>query len=155
MPDYDTIPHLSEMTSAALRVLDNDPNGFFLMVEGGKIDWAAHDNILELTVFETLEFDRAFRAAMSWAEDREDTLIVVTADHECGGLKVVKNNRRGFMPEVFWGSKDHSGANVPIYAAGQGAREFVGTIDNTDIFKILMNLTSDSSVATSQQEQQD
>ena len=153
VPNYDTVPHLSEMTSAALRALDNDPNGFFLMVEGGKIDWAAHDNIIEFTVFETLEFDRAFRVVMDWAQDREDTLIVVTSDHECGGLKVVKNNRRGFMPEVFWGSKEHTGANVPIYAAGEGAGEFVGVIDNTDIFKIIVNLTSESPVPAPQQEQ--
>ena len=153
VPNYDTVPHLSEMTSAALRVLDNDPNGFFLMVEGGKIDWAAHDNIIEFTVFETLEFDRAFRVVMDWAQDREDTLIVVTSDHECGGLKVVKNNRRGFMPEVFWGSKEHTGANVPVYAAGEGTGKFVGIIDNTDIFKIIVNLTSESPVPTLQQEQ--
>jgi len=108
------------------------------------IDWAAHDNIIELNVFETLEFDRAFRAVMDWAQEREDTLIVVTADHECGGLKVVKSNRRGFMPEVFWGTKEHTGVNVPIYVVGEGAREFVGVIDNTDIFKIIMNMTSES-----------
>ena len=141
VPNYDTIPHLSEMTSAALIVLDNDPNGFFLMVEGGKIDWAAHDNIIEDSVFETLEFDRAFQVVMNWAKDRDDTLIVVTADHECGGLWVVKSNRRGSMPDVFWGSEDHTGANVPVYAAGEGAAEFTGVIDNTDIFKILMKLT--------------
>ncbi len=151
VPNYDTIPHLSEMTTAALVVLDNDPNGFFLMVEGGKIDWAGHDNIIEHSVFETLEFDRAFRAVMKWVKDRDDTLIVVTADHECGGLKVVKGNRRGTMPDVFWGSDDHSGANVPVYATGQGAQEFVGVTDNTDIFKIFMKLTGNSSVTASEQ----
>jgi len=143
VPNYDTIPHLSEMTSAALIVLDNDPNGFFLMVEGGKIDWAGHDNIIEHSIFETLEFDRAFRRVMDWAKDRDETLIVVTSDHECGGLWVVKNNRRGFMPEVFWGSTKHTGANVPIYVVGQGAEEFVGVIDNTDIFKIIVKLTKE------------
>jgi alkaline phosphatase len=141
IPNYDVIPHLSEMTSAALCVLDNDPDGFFLMVEGGKIDWAGHDNIIEHSVFETLEFDRAFRRVMDWLEDRDDTLIVVTADHECGGLWVVKNNRKGFMPEVFWGSTNHTGINVPIYAVGQGAKEFAGVIDNTDLCKIIMKLT--------------
>jgi len=67
----------------------------------------------------------------------------VTADHECGGLWVVKNNRRGSMPDVFWGSKKHTGVNVPIYAVGQGAKEFIGVIDNTDIFKIIMKLTEE------------
>ncbi len=143
MPNYNTIPHLSEMVSSALTVLDNDPNGFFMLVEGGKIDWAAHDNIIEQSVFETLEFDRAFRTVMEWAKDRDDTLVVVTADHECGGLKVVKGNRRGYMPDVFWGSGSHTGANVPIYATGQGAKEFTGVIDNTDIFNIIMKLTNE------------
>jgi alkaline phosphatase len=156
--DYDTVPHLSEMTSAALRALDNDPNGFFLMVEGGQIDKAAHKNVIERDIFETLEFDRAFRAVMTWAKDREGTLIVVTADHECGGLRVVKNRGRGSMPDVFWNSrynsvKDHTGENVPVYAVGEGAENFVGVIDNTDIFKILMKLASAKLAAVPQQVQ--
>ncbi len=141
VPTYDVVPHLSEMTSAALCVLDNDPDGFFLMVEGGKIDWAGHNNIIEYSIFDTLEFDRAFHVVMDWVEDRDDTLIIVTADHECGGLWVVKNKGKGFMPEVFWGSTNHTGINVPIYAVGQGAKEFAGVIDNTDLFKIIMKLT--------------
>jgi len=143
---YETAPHLSEMTSAALKVLDNDPDGFFLMIEGGKIDWAGHDNILEQNIFETLEFDRAFKRVMYWAKDRDDTIIIVTADHECGGLKVIKGYGRGIMPEVFWGTEAHTGVNVPIYAFGQGAEEFAGVIDNTDIYKICMKLTSESPV---------
>jgi alkaline phosphatase len=138
---YDAVPHLSEMTAAALSVLDNDPDGFFLMVEGGKIDWAGHNNVIEHNVFETLEFAKAFQAVLNWAESRDETLILVTADHECGGLTVVKNRGKGFMPAVFWGSKSHTGANVPIYATGQGAEEFVGVIDNTEIATIIMKLT--------------
>jgi alkaline phosphatase len=155
--DYDTVPHLSEMASSALRVLDNDPNGFFLMVEGGQIDKAAHKNIIERDVFETLEFDRAFRAVMKWAKDRDDTLIVVTADHECGGLRVLKNRGRGSMPDVFWNTrynsvKDHTGENVPIYVVGEGAKNFVGVIDNTDIFKIIMELMGNAPVDDSEQQ---
>lgn len=154
--DYDTIPHLSEMTSAALSVLDNDSDGFFLMVEGGKIDKAAHDNIIERNIFETLEFNRAFRVVMNWAKDRDDTIIIVTADHETGGLRIVNGRKRGFMPEVFWKSsynsvKDHTGANVPVYAIGEGAENFVGVIDNTDIFKIIMKLTGNAPDASSEQ----
>jgi alkaline phosphatase len=141
IPSYDTIPHLSEMTAAALNMLDNDANGFFLMVEGGKIDEAEHDNLIRFSVFETLEFANAFQVVLDWAGSRDDTLIIVTADHECGGLVVKKNRRKGFMPEVLWSSEDHTGANVPIYAVGVGAREFVGVIDNTQIFTIIMKLT--------------
>jgi alkaline phosphatase len=66
----------------------------------------------------------------------------VTADHECGGLDVVKNNGRGEWPEVSWGSKGHTNVTVPVYAAGAGAKEFAGKMDNTDIFakmKAFMN----------------
>jgi len=140
-PGYNAVPHLSEMTAAALSLLENDPDGFFLMVEGGKIDWACHDNIIEHCVFNTLEFDKAFQVVLNWAEDRDDTLILVTADHECGGLTVVKNRGKGFMPAVFWGSTDHTGANVPVYATGQGAEEFVGVIDNTELFTIIVELS--------------
>jgi alkaline phosphatase len=150
MPSYDTIPHLSEMTEAALSILNNDPNGFFLMVEGGKIDKAGHNNIIEDNVFETLEFTRAFLVALNWAQNRNDTLIIVTADHECGGLMVVKTPRKpvteprtGFMPEVFWGSLSrwHTGVNVPVYAIGPGAEEFVGVVDNTKIFTVIKKIT--------------
>jgi alkaline phosphatase len=140
-PSYDAVPHLSEMTSAAISLLGNDPDGFFLMVEGGKIDWACHDNVIEHCVFNTLEFDKAFQVVLNWAEDRDDTLILVTADHECGGLWVVKNRGKGFMPEVFWGSTKHTGANVPVYATGPGAEEFVGVIDNTELFTIILELS--------------
>jgi alkaline phosphatase len=140
-PCYDAVPHLSEMTSAALSLLGNDTDGFFLMVEGGKIDWACHDNIIEHCVFNTLEFDKAFQVVLNWAGDRDDTLILVTADHECGGLRVVKNRGKGFMPQVFWGSTDHTGANVPVYAIGYGAEEFVGVIDNTELFTIIVELS--------------
>jgi alkaline phosphatase len=72
------------------------------------------------------------------------------------GLKVVNNRGKGSMPEVLWSSrynsvKDHTGVNVPIYATGQGAREFTGVIDNTDIFKIIMKLTGNTSIAASEQ----
>jgi alkaline phosphatase len=140
-PGYDEVPHLSEMTAASLSLLGNDPDGFFLMVEGGKIDWACHDNIIEHCVFNTLEFDKAFQVVLNWADDQDDTLILVTADHECGGLRVVKNRGKGFMPEVFWGSTKHTGANVPVYAIGLGAEKFVGVIDNTELFTIILELS--------------
>jgi alkaline phosphatase len=97
------LPHLSEMTYIALRILDNDPDGFFLMVEGGLIDKASHNYDyspyrLERTVHETVEFDNAVQEAIDWAAGRTDTLILVTADHETGGLVVLVDNGAGKLP---------------------------------------------------------
>ena len=134
---YETAPHLSEMTRAALRLLERGPSGFFLMIEGGAIDWACHDNCIERCVGETLEFDRAFQAVMDWAKGRTDTLVIVTADHETGGLKVVAGRGKGAMPEVAWSSGGHTPAAVPVYAWGPGADRLKGAIDNTALFGVM------------------
>lgn len=132
-------PHLSEMARAALAILERDPDGFFLMVEGGKIDHACHSNDLVRAVKETIEFANAVQAAYEWAKDRDDTLILVTADHETGGLSVKKNQGAGKLPEVAWSSKDHTGANVSLYAWGPGSERISGTVDNTQIYEILVD----------------
>lgn len=131
---YDRIPHLAELTREALAILSQDPDGFFLMVEGGRIDHAGHGNDLAANVMETLAFDDAVAAVYAWAAGRDDTLIVVTADHETGGLHVVKSSGWGQLPEVTWTSGDHSGANVPVYAWGAGSDRFDGTMQNTEIY---------------------
>ncbi len=143
--EYDGIgnlPHLSEMTEIALKVLDNDPDGFFLMVEGGKIDWAGHGNDLERNIFETIEFANSVTAALQWAKDRNDTLIIVTADHETGGLKVIESNGKGKFPKVTWSTGGHTGVPVGVYAWGAGAEKFQANIDNTDIPKMILSKKS-------------
>lgn len=132
------LPHLSQMAERALRILDNDPDGFFLMIEGGKIDWACHDNHLPRAIGEVIEFERAVRVVLNWAKGREDTLIIVTADHETGGLKIVKNNGVGNYPTVRWSTKGHSSVKVPVYAWGVHAQRFSGSMDNTDIHKYIL-----------------
>ena len=133
---YDTLPHLSEMAAAALGLLQDDPDGMFLMVEGGRIDHAAHDNNIQRNVFETLEFENAVQTVFDWAAGRDDTLILVTADHETGGLSVLQDNGIGEFPTVSWSTDNHTGANVPLYAWGVNAELASGTLDNTDIFTI-------------------
>ena len=133
---YESCPHLSEMTAAALDVLDRDADGFFLMVEGGAIDWAGHGNSIERLVYETIEFSRAFDVVREFADGRDDTLVIVTADHETGDLTVIKGRGKGFFPQVFWGSGGHTGVNVPVYAFGPNADLFTGVHDNTFIFEV-------------------
>lgn len=134
---YNRLPHLSEMTSAALELLAAGENGFFLMVEGGRIDHAGHSNDLQNIIVETVEFDSTVKAVLEWARGRDDTLILVTADHETGGLHVMDDPGQGRWPNVEWSSKNHTGVRVPIYAWGVGAQAVEGDIDNTDIFTIL------------------
>jgi alkaline phosphatase len=107
------------------------------MIEGGTIDWAGHDNCIERNVAETLEFDRTCRLVLDWAARRDDTLVLITADHECGGLRVVGGRGKGKMPEVVWRSKGHTDVPVPVYAFGPGAERLRGDIDNTDLFPVM------------------
>ena len=131
------LPHLSQMTVAALNILDNDPEGFFLMVEGGRIDHACHEKDIAKAIHETVEFSRAVEAVMSWAAGRDDTLILVTADHETGGLQLQGVAGRGEMPTAKWQTSEHTAQNVPVYAWGFGAAAVTGVLDNTDIFHIM------------------
>jgi len=133
---YATLPHLSEMTAVALDILDNDADGYFLMVEGGRIDQACHANDIADTVSETVEFAAAVQKAIDWAAGHTDTLIIVTADHETGGLVVKINNGRGNFPQVEWSTNDHTAVNVPIYAWGPNAEKIKGIMDNTVLFEL-------------------
>ena len=130
-------PRLSEMTQVALQIMGDPPGGFFLMVEGGRIDPACHANDISRAVSETIEFSNAVAEAIQWSKGRTDTLIVVTADHETGGLRVLKNNGAGVVPTVSWGSADHTSLNVPVYAWGPNADSISGTHENTHIFTVI------------------
>lgn len=141
-------PHLSEMVAKAIEVLDRDPDGFFLMVEGARIDHAGHDNQLERMVHETLQFAAALQVAVEWAANRTDTLIIVTADHETGGLKVVEDNGAGRYPSVTWSTTGHTAVNVPLYAWGVNAQLISGIMDNTDMFEVCTADTAASRVAS-------
>lgn len=81
-----TYPTLSEMTEKALAVLEEDPDGFFLMVEAGQIDWAGHANDAGTLLHEMLRLDRALNVIFKWLKNRNDTILLVTADHETGGF---------------------------------------------------------------------
>ena len=131
------LPDLATMTRAALAILDNNPEGFFLMVEGGLIDDSCHFHRIDRAVTEVAGFDRAVGEVLAWADGRADTLVIVTADHETGGLEVVAGNGPGQPPEVTWTSTYHTAADVPIYSQGVNARYLTGTVDNADLFGLM------------------
>ena len=134
--DMQDMPHLSEMTATALDVLDNDPDGLFLMVEGGRIDHAGHNHLIEELCGEVVEFDNTVRTVIEWAAGRDDTLVIITADHETGGLSIRRPRDAGSAPRVNWSTGYHTDVNVPVFAWGVGAELVEGVIDNTDIFTI-------------------
>ncbi|MDH7573958.1 MAG: alkaline phosphatase, partial [Clostridia bacterium] len=81
-------PSLAEMTRKAIEVLSRDPEGFFLMVEGSKIDWAAHANDPIGVISDTLAFDAAVRAALDFAKRDGRTVVIVVPDHGNGGISI-------------------------------------------------------------------
>jgi alkaline phosphatase len=132
-------PSLAEMTGKAIDVLSQDKEGFFLMVEGGQIDWRCHDNDLVGAAKQTLDFDTAVGKALDFARKHRDTLVIVTADHETGGLSLVYPDE-GMRIKAKWTTTGHSGCNVPLLAYGPGAGLFTGILDNTDIPKKIARL---------------
>jgi alkaline phosphatase len=127
-------PSLAEMTEKAIQVLSTNRDGFFLMVEGGQIDWRCHDNDKVGTVKQVLQFDLAVGKALEYARKHGDTLVIVTADHETGGLAITGSD------SVAWCSKGHTGVPVPLFAYGPGANFFSGVLDNTDVPKKIASL---------------
>ncbi|MBS4013302.1 MAG: alkaline phosphatase [Bacteroidetes bacterium] len=144
-PFNENVPQLKEMTQATLSILSKNKNGFFAMIEGGTIDWASHDNYSQRTIEEQIEFNNAIKAAVEWVEKYsswEETLIIVTADHECGYLtgpshpqivnSKVKNTGKGNLPLMKWNSTDHTNQLVPFFAKGPGAELFEIFADEYD-----------------------
>jgi len=123
----------------ALDLLDDDPDGFFLMVEGGRIDHACHSNNLSRSIGETLAFDEAVRVVVDWAGSREDSLVLVTADHETGGLTVLSDNGRTNNPTVTWSTTGHTATPVPIYGWGLNAHLITNVVDNTNIHEVAIS----------------
>lgn len=155
----DSEPSLAEMTGKAISILSQNSKGFFLMVEGGRIDHACHERNLSNCVADTMAFDEAVNASLNFASHENQTLVIVTADHECGGLVLQPENldeyeggsinpifasgttktqgpRYDFITEME--EATHTAVDVPIMASGPGAEKVSrGRLDNTQIFQIM------------------
>lgn len=124
---------LERSVSEALSTLEQHPDGFFLMIEGSQIDTAAHARDLRELVHETLDFDRAVGVVLRWMQSHPDTLLVITADHQTGGLSLLGGSvEKGEVSGLF-ATHRHSGVAVPVYAAGAGAAVFGGIQENTEL----------------------
>jgi len=133
-------PNLAEMTDKAIELLSENKKGFFLMVEGSQIDWACHDNDTDNTIRQTLLFDEAVKVALDFALENKHTLVLVTADHECGGMGINGGSLDGKELNIGWTTKGHSGVPVPVYAFGPQAERFTGLYDNTKIPRIFAEI---------------
>ena len=138
-------PTTSEMLNFALKRSDqfnrNGCKGFFVMLEGSQVDCAGHANNLDYLKREMEDFDDAVKTALDFAKNNQDTLVIVTADHETGGLLIEPATPTNYTsPEVKFsfntgiGYGSHTGVPVPVYAYGPGSENFTGTLDNTDVY---------------------
>ena len=133
VPFIDTVPTLEEMTKAALNILDDDPDGLFLMVEGGAVDWASHGNQSGRMIEELIDFENAVEAVFTWVKKNSnwgETLLIVTSGHETGYLngpgsdptwEPIVNNGAMNLPGMEWHSGSHTNSLVSVSAKGSAA----------------------------------
>jgi alkaline phosphatase len=162
------VPTLATMALGALNVLERDPDGFFLMIEGGAGDWASHKRQKGRLIEEQLSLDDTVKAVATWVDAHggwSDTLVVVTADHETGYLTGPDSGQfargpvwrpivsRGLrhVPAMAFHTDVHTNSLVPLYARGSGAERFGGVadqidprrgryLDNTEIHTVLLDV---------------
>lgn len=149
VPPLATVPSLELMTRGALNVLSRDPDGFFLMVEGGAVDWAAHAQQLGRLIEEMDGFRAAVAAVAAWVElhsSWDETLVIVTSDHETGSLwgpgvvadrpgtwfRSLVDNGAGTLPGFQFYTSGHSNQLVPLHARGRGAELLAAAADQHD-----------------------
>ncbi len=128
------IQFLPMATQSAIRFLDNE-HGFFLMIEGSQIDWGGHATNTQYIVEELLDFDRAVGEALRFALEDGNTLLLVTSDHECGGMAIESGDFSSGSVVAKYTHAGHTGTLVPMFAFGPGAELFTGFFDNTDLPK--------------------
>lgn len=135
LPKYERKPSLEEMTEKAISILSKNKKGFFLMVEGSQIDWAGHENNNDYLIAETMDFDDAVKIGYEFAKKNKNTLVIVTADHETGGMAITGGSKEKKNVDLKFAADYHSATMVPVFSYGPGEEAFQGIMDNTDIGK--------------------
>lgn len=132
-------------TKTAINILDKNSNGdgFFVMIEGSQIDWGGHANSSIYIVEDMLDFDRAIGEAIKFAAKDGETLVVVTADHETGGMAITGGGFDSGNVKAAYPTKSHTAVMVPIFSYGPGAEEFMGIMDNTEVYTKMTKLLLD------------
>jgi alkaline phosphatase len=115
---------LGDLTASAINHLKNDADGFVLMIEGSQIDWAGHDHKSKELLDEMNDFSSAIKQALDFAKKDGNTLVLVTSDHETGGMSIIKGNKSATELELGYTSTGHSPSPVGIFAFGPGSEVF-------------------------------
>ena len=143
---------LPRAVKTALKTLDGAENGFFLMVEGSQIDFACHANDSAWMVDELVDFSYAIQVALNYAEEHGNTLVVVTADHETGGL-TLPDPQGKYTNVVFnYSTGSHTCLPVMVYAYGPGAERFTGWMQNSEIKGKILNACGMENISDTLQE---
>jgi alkaline phosphatase len=130
-------------TETAIDILSKNKKGFFLMVEGSQIDWGGHAGSTIYVVEDMLDFDRVIGQAIDFASKDGKTLVVVTADHETGGMAITGGSIKDGTVTAAFPTGGHTSVMVPVFAYGPGAKEFIGIMENTDIHSKMKKLLLD------------
>jgi alkaline phosphatase len=157
--DYSVQPSIAEMTNKSIEILSQDPDGFFLLVEGSRIDLAAHAEDKVRNALDTIAFDKAVDVALDYVRFHNNTILIITADHETEGLAILSHNLSSELPAdlvsetdkrtlraervnnvtVDWTATYHTAQNVPLFAFGDAFLDMTEnlTIDNTDVHTLM------------------
>jgi alkaline phosphatase len=131
---------LPKSVETAIRILDKNSKGFFIMIEGSQIDGQCHANNIEGEIAEAVDFDNAVKAALDFAVLDGNTLVIVTADHETGGLTLTGGGIDSGEVKAEFSTGGHTSVMVPVFAYGPGAVHFTGVYENTAIFYKMKSL---------------
>lgn len=131
---------LTTSLKKTISTLNRNPKGFFIMAEGAQIDYGGHLNKVPYVTTEMMDFDKAIGAAMQFADEDGHTLVIVTADHETGGLSLLDGNISKGEVDGHFSTNDHTSVMVPVFAYGPHSLDFRGVYENTEIFEKIIRL---------------
>ena len=135
--------YLLNSTAFALDFFEKKGKPFFLMVEAANIDSGGHGNSTSTIVSEMLDFDEVIGAVIRYVDAHPNTLLIVTADHETGGVSIPQGDLASSTVELAYHSDDHTAILVPIFAYGTHSGDFRGVYDNTAVFDKIMKLVTE------------
>jgi len=134
---------LGNLTSIAIDHLNANNNGFVLLVEGSQIDWAGHDTNSVYLLSELEDFSSAVETSLAFAENNENTLVIVTSDHETGGMTITGGSFDADSLNIEFIDTHHTAGFVGVFACGPGSEIFNGIYDNYMIGRKLFKLLGD------------